>query len=36
MDHQFQETTINDFSSLLADAQIKKIIANGKKATEEI
>jgi hypoxanthine-DNA glycosylase len=36
MDHQFQETTINDFSSLLADAPIKKIIANGKKAAEEI
>ncbi|WP_414841727.1 DNA-deoxyinosine glycosylase [Enterococcus saccharolyticus] len=36
MDHQFQETTINDFSQLLAHAPIKKIIVNGKKASEEV
>ncbi|WP_337248046.1 DNA-deoxyinosine glycosylase [Candidatus Enterococcus willemsii] len=36
MDHHFQQTTINDFSKLLSQAPIKKVIANGKKAAIEI
>ncbi|MGX7198207.1 DNA-deoxyinosine glycosylase [Enterococcus olivae] len=36
MDHHFKETQLNQFDELLKKTSIKKIIANGKKASEEI
>lgn len=36
MDHHFQQTTLNEFETILKIAPIKQIIANGKKASIEI
>jgi hypoxanthine-DNA glycosylase len=36
MDHHFSSSTLNNFQEILTQAPIKKIIANGKKAFEEI